>query len=221
MIQTVDQAFENFLRLEVPLPEASVDVAFEAPDRTWGAGLTRPTVNCFLWRVGRNYTATGTGLEQRPTLDGGVERRRAQPIVDLNYLVTSWGTEVRDEHQLLGSVLEAVLANDRLPEAVLPDRLSGTRCRLGLATHEPNNPGDLWSSLDGRLKPSLQVVVTLPLAVFDWKRAAPRTEEIGVSLGHAPGAPVDVTSRPPLRRRRSGGALVMEGRPGEALEAGE
>lgn len=215
MIQAVDQAVENFFRTNVPLPETTVDVAFEAPDRTWGAGLTRPTVNIFLWRVSRNEAGTTTGLQQRPTADGGVERRRALPLVDLSYLVTAWATEVRDEHQLLGSVLEAVVAFDWLPQDVLPDRLAGSRCRIGLARHEPNNPGDLWTSLDGRLKPCVQMVVTLPLAVFDWKRAAAPPQEVAANVGRAPVGD-DGDDEPLLRRRRAGGALVMEGRPGRA-----
>lgn len=220
MIHTVDQAVESFLRRAVPLPEASVDVAFDAPDRTWGAGLTRPTVNVFLWQVGRNPSVT-TGLDQRVGPDGGIERRRALPMVDLHYLVTSWATEVRDEHQLLGSVLEAVLAADHLAPDDLPERLTGAKCRIGLAAREPANPGELWNSLDGRLKPALQVIVTLPLAVFEWKPTATPAEEVGVVIGRPPGTPADDGRRAPMRRRRAGGALVMEGRPGDHLEAQE
>ena len=48
MLQLLDESIEAFLRASVR-SLADVDVAFEAPDREWGAGLNKPTVNLFLW----------------------------------------------------------------------------------------------------------------------------------------------------------------------------
>lgn len=212
MIQFVDRALERFLRRAVPLPEASVDIAFEAPDRTWGAALTRPTVNVFLWQVTRNPALLRTGLEQRVNDAGELERRRAQPVVDLHYLVTSWATELSDEHQLLGAVLECVLANGRLPEVDLGDRLAGARCALKLATRDARMPNEFWSSLDGRLKPGLQIELSLPVEVFSWAPTAQPAESIGVGMDRlTPPPPAEPAAQ--FRRRRANGALVMEGRP--------
>ncbi len=228
MIQLVDRAVEQFLRQAVPLPENSVDVSFDAPDRTWGAAITRPTVNVFLWEVTRNPSFGQAGMLQRRGPDGRVERRPANPVVDLHYLITAWASEQRDEHQLLGSILACVLAHSVLPTSALPEQLAETSwITMSLATHEKRAPGEFWSALDGRLKPGLELELSLPLDVFTWEPAATPTESVGVALGPMPanedraagagGAGPEL--QPLFRRRRVNGALVMEGRAAEPQHA--
>jgi hypothetical protein len=121
-----------------------------------------------------------------------------------------------DEHQLLGSVLRAILAHNRLPVEVLPDGLSGLRVGISLAPYEKRVPGEFWSALDGRLKPGLQLELNLPFEVFAWQPTATPADSVNLSvgdLGVAPAPAGDEPAPPVLRRRRSGGALVMEGRP--------
>jgi hypothetical protein len=237
VIQVVDRALEEFLRVRVPLSAHAVDVSFQAPDKTWGAGLSRPTVNVFLWDVAGHPGYLKTGMQQRVGPAGKIERRPVNPVVDLSYLVTAWATERRDEHELLGSVLECVLAHRVLPDEFLPERFSGSRCGLSLAPADRHVPGDFWSALDGRLKPGLQLQVALPIEVFGWEPTAPPAEQVGltvdqrqrsgkVAAGTArPGAarPGTAPSETPgstdadaevvgLTRRRRNGALVMETR---------
>jgi Pvc16 N-terminal domain len=229
VIQAVDRALEDFLRAKVPLSAQAVDISFQPPDRSWGAGLTRPTINLFMWDILRNPGQMRTGLNQRLTGDGDIERRPSNPVVDLVYLVTAWATEIRDEHQLLGTVMESVLGFGSIPADVLPDRLAGTKCGLSLAPADRRIPGDFWSALDGRLKPGLQLQVTLPIEVFQWQLAARPPEGVDLDLqrttpGPAPsgGQRVTGTRRTPPRSapepeapavRRGSGSLVMEGRP--------
>jgi hypothetical protein len=218
VIHLVDRAVERFLRQAVPLAEATVDVSFNAPDRTWGAGLTRPAVNVFLWEVTRNPSFQRSGMQQRIADDGAIQRRPATPVVDLHYLVTAWATELADEHQLLGNILTSILAHRRLPEEVLPDSLAGTRIGLHLADADKRVPGEFWSALDGRLKPGLQLELNLPLEVFEWAATAPPAEEVAAQVvrqaraGHGEVQPSRAREDPVLRRRRLGGAVVMEGR---------
>jgi hypothetical protein len=214
VIHLVDRAVEQFLRQAVPLAESAVDVSFDAPDRTWGAAITRPTVNIFLWEVTRNPSYGHAGLLQRRGPDGRVERRPSSPVVDLHYLITAWASEQRDEHQLLGSILACVLAHSVLPAVALPEQLGDTSwITMGLASHEKRAPGEFWSALDGRLKPGLELELSLPLDVFRWERTAVPTESVGVALGPMPGGPpAEAESPPMLQRRRVNGALVMEGR---------
>jgi hypothetical protein len=228
LIQFIDEAIEAHLRREVPLPEASVDISFAAPDRAWGAAVTRPTVNIFLWDIRRNTTRTTAGLAQQGA-DGQVERRPTNPVIDLRYVVTAWAAEHRDEHQLLGSVLTCILAHSRVPADALPPQLpTSSSLSLGLASEEARVTGEFWSSLDGRLKPGLQLVVSIPLDIFGWVAAGPPARSVGVAaqrmgpavpdLGTArPGAgtlPTGVATgyEPALRRKRSSGMLTMEGR---------
>jgi Pvc16 N-terminal domain len=227
LIQLIDEAVEAHLRREVPLPEASVDISFAAPDRAWGAAVTRPTVNIFLWDIRRNMVRTTAGLAQQGT-DGQVERRPTNPVIDLRYVVTAWAAEHRDEHQLLGSVLTCILAHSSVPADILPPQLpTASSLSLGLASEEARVTGEFWSSLDGRLKPGLQLVVSLPLDIFGWVAAGPPTRSVGVAAqrmgptlpdpgtigrGGGPKTRVGNGHEPALRRRRSSGALTMEGR---------
>lgn len=218
MIQLVDRAVERFLRETVPLPENNVDISFDAPDRTWGAALTRPTVNVFLWEVARNPANLRAGMQQRVASAGQIERRPATPMVDLHYLITSWATELADEHQLLGAMLTCILGHNTLPETSLSDALVGVRLGVGLAPSDKRVPGEFWSALDGRLKPGLQLEITLPVEAFAWQATATPADQVTVRVNRlnedAPTAATLEGSEPPvLRRHRSGGALVMEGRP--------
>jgi hypothetical protein len=219
VFQLVDRALEQFFRDAVPLPENAVEVSFNAPDRTWGAAVSRPTVNIFLWEVARNPGFAHTGLLERAGAAGRVERRPSSPVVDLHYLVTAWTSEPSDEHQLLGSILRCVLANAFLPAQYLPEQLAGNgRVPVALATHEKRRPGEFWSAIDGRLKPGIEVEVTLPLDVFSWQPAGPPAESVTADVRRLPSAPTptsDAEQEGPLRRRRAGGALVMEGRPAD------
>jgi hypothetical protein len=205
VIQVVDRALEEFLRGRVPLSPHAVDISFQAPDKTWGAALTRPTVNVFLWDVNRHSGYAKTGLQQRVNPAGKVERRPANPVVDLGYLVTAWATERRDEHELLGSVLACVLAHRALPEDFLSPPLSGLRIRLSLAPADRRVPGEFWSALEGRLKPGLQLQVALPMDVFAWQPTATPAEEVGVTVGPKSGSKVAAapgkSPRPRTERR--------------------
>ena len=233
LIQLIDEAIEAHLRREVPLPEASVDISFAAPDRAWGATVTRPTVNIFLWDIRRNTSRTTAGMAQQ-SADGQVERRPTNPVIDLRYVVTAWAAEHRDEHQLLGSVLTCILAHSSVPASDLSLLLpTSSSLSLGLASEDARVTGEFWSSLDGQLKPGLQLVVSLPLDIFGWVAAARRPGRSGCrrngwSRRHqnpAGGGPLAGGPRsggrngkpagafePALRRRRSSGALTMEGR---------
>lgn len=160
MIQLVDQALERHLRAVVPL-NSSVDVSFRAPDRTWSGGVTAPTVNLFLWDVARNAKQSQVGVQQVEH-GGTVQRRFPNPVVDLRYLVTAWAGEQRDEHQLLGAVMVALLGEPTVADEHLPPALEGSGpVRLSLADAQEARSAELWSALDGQLKPGLQLVLSL------------------------------------------------------------
>ena len=227
LIQFIDEAVEAHLRREVPLPETSVDISFAAPDRAWGAAVTRPTVNIFLWDIRRNTTRTTAGMAQQGA-DGQVERRPTNPVIDLRYVVTAWAAEHRDEHQLLGSVLTCILAHSSVAPDILPPQLpTSSSLSLGLASEEARVTGEFWSSLDGRLKPGLQLVVSIPLDIFGWVPAGPPTSSVGVAAQRMKQPPdlgkARTTSvyEPGLRRRRSSGALTMEGRSSNQHESSD
>lgn len=224
MIHLVDDAIEAFLRAAVPLSDAAIDVSFDAPDRTWGAAVTRPTVNLFLWDVKRDGRLSTAGRLERNDDEGNVDRRRTSPAIGLSYFVTAWATTSRDEHQLLGSVLRAFLANTVLPAEHVPDALHPEGIvTMSVAVMGDRKPGEFWSALDGRLKPGIELDVGVSVEIYPWVPAAPLTEAL--QLGVAPMLPPEdpepaeaelaAVGRPPLRRTRRNGALLMEGRSDE------
>lgn len=182
MFHLIDHALEQYLRTEVPLPSADVDLAFNAPAKDWSARISRPTVNLFLWDIRRAASKQRAGIEEVEI--EGVKFRQPPPrVIEMRYLITAWSSEHRDEHQLLGNVARTILLNRSIPSAHLPAALELPDNRpvsLSLTTTTDLKPNDFWSSIDGQLKPGLDVIVTFRVALPLVEVAEPAT---GVEIG--------------------------------------
>jgi hypothetical protein len=178
MLQLVDESIEAFLRASVPPLADGVDVAFEAPDRDWGVGLTRPTVNLFLWDVRRNLDQRDAGMELIDGEDGRRHRRPPLPRVACRYLVTAWTADVGDEHRLLGALLATLLTTSELPAEHLREGLAGLHPlpSVQVALPDGNDSTDFWSALGGQLKPGLDLVVTVTVDAATLAAAGPPTD---------------------------------------------
>jgi hypothetical protein len=190
MLHLLDETLEAFLRAEVPLPARQIDVSFDAPDSEWGAAVTKPTVNLFLWEVRQNTSERESGMEF--VEEEGVRGwRPPKPRVDCRYLVTAWTTEVQDEHSLLGSLLATLLtrreiAAEHLQGAYAPVRPLPT---VKVAAADDDGSPDLWQALGGKLKPGLDLWVTATVDSVVEAEAGPPVEryEIGVVDRDDPG----------------------------------
>jgi hypothetical protein len=224
VIAAVDQGLEQLLRAALPLPPEIADVSFEPPDGTWGAQLSRITVNLFLFDIGRSPQPPRPPAE-RLREDGRIERRPPLPLIRLYYLVSAWAGSTRDEHQLLGDLMSCLLGYDALPAEYLPPGLPAA-VQLGLADRDGRRPGELWGGLHGRLKPAFELEATVALDA-DWRLAPTAVTSVqGMVAPQPQGPPVGAQSSrsaysthsangspPPTTRRRSGGSVVTEGRP--------
>lgn len=181
MLQHLDESIELFLRQRAALGVRDIDVAFDPPDREWASSIVRPTINVFLWDIHRSVTRAASGMETVEH-DGVVHRRKPAPRVEFRYLITAWTMQHRDEHQLLGTVLRAVLAHGELPREFLTGDLVDVEPLPGieLASAEARGQSDLWSALDGQLKPGLDVAMTLAVDVGLGLEAGPPTEAVEV-----------------------------------------
>jgi hypothetical protein len=161
MLNLLDDSLEAFLRAEVPLAPSDVDVSFDAPHKEWGAAVTKPTVNIFLWDVRRNLDEREAGWTIAEE-DGRRVRARQKPRIDFRYLVTAWTAEVRDEHALLGSVLATLLEHGELPAEHLQGSYAPVRPlpSLDVAPPDARDQPEFWEALGGQLKPGLDMVVT-------------------------------------------------------------
>jgi hypothetical protein len=175
MLHLLDESLEAFLRATVPLSRREVDVSFAAPDRDWGARVSRPTVNVYLWDVRRNLEEREGGMEVVLDDHGRPQRRAPLPRVDCRYLVTAWTSEVRDEHSLLGATLAALL----LHNTIEPRHLQGAYATvtplptISVAESDGRDNSDFWSALGGQLKPGLDVVVTATVNTAMFVEAGP------------------------------------------------
>jgi hypothetical protein len=182
MLHLLDETLENFLRTVVPLPARDVDIAFDAPDGEWSAALsTRPTVDLYLWDIRPNLAEREFG-EMVLEDDGRRYRRDPLPRVDCRYLVTAWTSEVRDEHSLLGDVLNALLLHPVIDAEHLQGAFSEIRPlpTLRLRSGDGSENSDFWSALGGQLKPGLDLVVTVTVDAALRATAGPPTEKITV-----------------------------------------
>jgi hypothetical protein len=158
VLQLLDESLEAFLRAAVPLDATEVAVSFEAPDKAWAATVTQPTINLFLWDIHRAMDKARAGMET-VSVNGRTARRRPPPVVNLCYVLTAWTSHHRDEHQLLGEVMRAVLGNKSIPVEHLRPPLDALDPTPSLALGGVRT--EFWKSIDGVLKPALEVQVSL------------------------------------------------------------
>jgi hypothetical protein len=206
MLQLVDESIQDFLRAIVPaLAGDEVEVAFEAPDSEWGAGVTKPTVNLFLWDVRRNLEQRDAGMELLDDQNGRRYRRPPLPRIACRYLVTAWTADVGDEHRLLGALLTALLAAPELPAEHLRGAMADLRPLPSIQVADPDggDSTDFWSALGGRLKPGLDVVVTVSVDAALLAQAGPPSDRFELALGET-NPPGDVAPAASRRLRVAG-----------------
>ncbi|WP_082899616.1 DUF4255 domain-containing protein [Rhodococcus phenolicus] len=176
MISDVDDALRRLIEQEA-VDDAEVDVVFDAPTKDWAARRTGPTVDVYLYDIREDLRRRQRGLVNE--YDNGRVRARHLPprYFKLSYLVAAWTQRPEDEHHLLGRLLACFLRHDALPG----DLLSGPLAALGLPVPvtvalpppEDRSFADVWTALGGELKPSLDVVVSVPADTGRAQPAAP------------------------------------------------
>ena len=218
MIHHIDAAVESFVRQVVGVSEHVADVVCGAPSSFSEAGLARPTFVIYLWDISQNWQLNRGGFEDAV---GSVRpaRRPPSPILNFRYFVTVVAGELRDEHELLGRLLTTILLNDKLPKAILPEPLQGLRIGLELSSQEEAYPTSSWEPGKSRL--GLSFCLLVPAEIGSWLERGAPIESVSVTTGlHSidrPSSGAAPSPEPedarPLRRRRDGSALVMEGKP--------
>ena len=178
VLQLLDESLEAFLRATVPLDPADVAISFDAPDKAWAATVTQPTINLFLWDIHRSPDKARAGMES-VSHNGGTARRRPPPVVNLCYVLTAWTAHHRDEHQLLGEVMRAVLGSRELQPPYLKAPLDQLRPLPSLDLGGVQT--EFWKSIDGVLKPGLELRVSLVVDASKLRPAEAPPGEISIS----------------------------------------
>ena len=181
MLHLLDASLEQYLRGEVPLDER-IDVSYEAPDNEWRARVTRPTINLFVWDIRRNQAESQGGMDLVERGNGKFHRP-TPPRVDFRYLITTWTSQVQDEHSLLGSILVACLRTPLVSVEYLQGGLAETTPvpRIQVARFDGAESSEFWASMGGQLKASLDVIVTCTVDSSVLVEAGPpvRSVELG------------------------------------------
>lgn len=187
MIHEVDEALRTLFRAE-PLEGGQISVVFDAPTRDWAATVNAPTVNLYLYDIREHMQLRQRGLHNQYDDQGTVVARRRPPrYFKLSYLITAWTKRPEDEHRLLSSLLICLLQYEALPA----ERLTGTLADIGVAVPmtvalpppEDRSFADVWSALGGELKPSLDLVVSVPATASPVYPAGPPVGDEGLQLG--------------------------------------
>jgi hypothetical protein len=189
LIPLVEQGLEKLVRTALPLPEQVGGVSFDPPSRTWAAQLSQITVSMFLFGIGRSAQPPRP-IADRTGSDGQLQRRRPVPMIELNYLVSAWAGNVRDEHELLGDVLGCFLTHQVLPaELAAPALLSSVQ--IALAPTDSGRIKDVFASVEGSMRACFEIVLTTALDTGAWADTAPRVQRI-----EALTAPVPAPAQP-------------------------
>ena len=177
MIHEVDEALRGLVRRDA-LPGSDVELVFDAPTKDWAARRNTPTVDMYLYDIREDLRRRERGVINDYDQAGHVVRRRLPPrYFNLSYLVTAWTQRPEDEHRLLSALLACFLRHDAIPDELLEGPLAGpgrpAAITVGLPPPEDRGFADVWSALGGELKPSLDVVISVPVDSGQRRAAGP------------------------------------------------
>jgi Pvc16 N-terminal domain len=166
VIQEIDQALRSLIRAEA-IADSDVEVVLDAPTKDWASRRNSPTIDVYLYDIREDLRRRERG--QVNEYDGAgriVGRHLPARHFKLSYLVTAWTQRPEDEHRLLSALLACFLRHDAVPHELLAAPLADlglpVAVTVGLPPPEDRAFADVWSALGGELKPSLDVVVTVP-----------------------------------------------------------
>jgi hypothetical protein len=182
---------------------ADVDVAFEAPTREWAARRNAPVFNAYLFDIREDVKRRARGAtdirDERGVI---VSRRRPPRWFRLSYLITAWTSRPEDEHRLLSAALATLLPHEIIGVEDLPDAIAALGFSVTLAVsgiqNEANSLAEIWTALGGELKPSLDIVITVPFTSYpDYDAGPPVTEGTLVRAREIDGPIVDERAHTP------------------------
>lgn len=207
MLHLLDEVLETHLRNTVPL-DRSIDVSFAIPDREWSTGLARPTISAYLWDIKRDDKRNVGGVE---LVDRGPTkvRRLVSPRVRVSYFLSVFTGDQRDEHVLLGRLLQGVMKSREIAQDIIPVGLTtpGARIELTIGASEGNIARDFWSGVDGKYRPGLDLHIIMPVDTGLGVEAGPPTTGVDIRTSD---------QRLPTRNSQRVRSFIEEGPKGDA-----
>ena len=172
MIQHLDETLRQIL-IETGIDPNVINIDFERPSEEWETKLSRLTVNCFLYDIRENLALR---FDQQRYLerDRTTGKETVAPArIDFTYLITVWAmksggdiTLVRDEHRLLGRILQTLLRYPILPPELLQGDLQQQPYPVRAWIAQPEDVPkvwEFWGANQWRLKAGLSYRVTVAI----------------------------------------------------------
>lgn len=167
MINEVDEALRTLVKTDV-VNGTDVEILFDAPTRDWASRRNTPSIDLYLYDLREDTKRRSAGTYEHRDERGMVRQRQALPrYFKLAYLITAWTQRPEDEHRLLSAILACFMRYEVLPPFALTPMLAETGYPLAVQIAYPppedRQVSDVWSSVGGDLKPSVDLVITLPI----------------------------------------------------------
>lgn len=192
MISDVDETLRALVKREA-LNGTQVEIAFDAPTKDWVARRNAPTINLFLYDIREDLSRRDSSWGPVVSAEGFVTGHTPAPRrYKLAYLLTAWTQRAEDEHLLLSACLSAFLRHDSLAPSEMEGALADQPLPAILTVAQPLGPdrsiADIWTALGGEMKPSLDVVLTVPFVVHrEVAAGAPVREVPRITVGRPDG----------------------------------
>lgn len=179
MIHEVDASLRALIERDLG---KGTEISFEAPTRDWAAKRTKPTINTYLYDIREDRSRREVAYEEvRDDKGRVIERRRPPRRFRLSYLVTAWAQRPEDEHRLLSDLLTTFVRQDYIPEELLHGSLVDAGkvvvATVAVPLSDERQISEVWTSLGGELKPSLDLAIVAPLDVAVTLPAGPPVTE--------------------------------------------
>jgi hypothetical protein len=166
MIQDLDETIRQILIKKGKLNGGDIDISFDQPTGEWAGGLTRPTINGYLYDIRENVELRNR--QWTVERQGNNTKRVLEPLrIDVSYLFTVWTRNIEDEHRLLWRVLQTLATQGSIPikETVgaMTNQPYPLRTKVALPSESIHNLPDLWGVMENQLRPAINYVVTVSL----------------------------------------------------------
>ena len=166
MISDVDESLRRLLTERGNLNSGEVDISFDQPTREWAGGVSKPTVNLYLYDIRENTELRDpTPWKVRTGPNNTAVKSRPEPRIDLTYSITAFANASEDEHRLLSRILLTLFQHPVMPEEVLRGAVSGQEIRASVAQAGDvmQTPADYWGALDNDIRPAIDYRLTVRL----------------------------------------------------------
>lgn len=164
ILHLVDDALGDELRAG-PLSGMNAQVSFETPNSDWVTRRTGLWVNLFLHGIDEDIPRRQTGdrniVDEQGTIVGYDPPAR---YFRLGYALTVWGQSPRDEHSVLGAMLEWCVSTDRITAQAGPHHAKPISLRLRPTPEGAEPPAmKLWAGLGTPPRPVLDLLLIVPI----------------------------------------------------------